>query len=193
MATSPSLCNKPKISDLSPARVPRPHLPFKRRCPDFRATVAIFAGCPLCPATMYTSSPSILPLNFVDYFWHNAFMQLCCHLLHNTLRQIQFYRNLPIGKIQTHQIQAQHPSLQRLMMTFKYRITQIIKLLSTSLTFIPLLMGLGCMKAAFVDFTGSTFRALDLSSDRRKSRMISKHFASSTSCCMLTIPESCKI
>lgn len=44
-------------------------------------------------------------------------------------------------------------------MTFKDRVTQIIKLLSTSLTLVSLTMGLMRMKATFLDRTGPTFRA----------------------------------
>ncbi len=68
MTTSPSLCNNPKIGGLSPASVPRPRFPFSRRRLGLRPALATLDGCPLCPATMYTSSASTTPLNWTDFF-----------------------------------------------------------------------------------------------------------------------------
>ncbi len=68
MHTSPFRCSKPNTGGLSPARVPRPRLPFKRRLRPFRPAFRTSAGSPLCPATIYTSSASISPLSWAGFF-----------------------------------------------------------------------------------------------------------------------------
>lgn len=47
------------------------------------------------------------------------------------------------------------------MMTFKDRVAQIIKLLGTSLTAIPLPVGMVIVKPAFVDLVRATFWTAD--------------------------------
>jgi len=69
MTTSPFLCNNPSTGGLSPARVPRPRLPFNRLRRPLRPALATCAGNPLCPATMYTSSASISPLSWTGFFY----------------------------------------------------------------------------------------------------------------------------
>ena len=68
MHTSPSRWSKPNTGGLSPARVPRPRLPFNRRLRPFRPAFRTSAGSPLCPATIYTSSASISPLSWTGFF-----------------------------------------------------------------------------------------------------------------------------
>jgi hypothetical protein len=68
MHTSPLRWSNPNTGGLSPARVPRPRLPFKRRLRPFRPAFRTSAGSPLCPATIYISSASISPLSWTGFF-----------------------------------------------------------------------------------------------------------------------------
>jgi hypothetical protein len=68
MHTSPLRWSNPNTGGLSPARVPRPRLPRNRRLRPFRPAFRTWAGSPLCPATIYTSSASISPLSWTGFF-----------------------------------------------------------------------------------------------------------------------------
>jgi hypothetical protein len=65
-----------------------------------------------------------LPLRLGRY---DADSQLFCHLLHIILIQTQFLGDLLVRQIQSHQVQAQHPYLQRLMVGRQHRRSQIIE------------------------------------------------------------------
>ena len=141
MATSPFRWNKPKIgASLSPASRARAHL-SSGGDGLFARVFARFRGVP------YARPPHRLhrlrlrhsvPLAF---FRHDAFAQLRRHLLRVARRHIQLRRNPLIRQVQPHQIQTQYPYLQRLMMTFKDRLRQIVKLPLAGLTLIPLAFG----------------------------------------------------
>ncbi|MCS6909001.1 MAG: hypothetical protein NZM11_00290 [Anaerolineales bacterium] len=90
------------------------------------------------------------------FFSHNPFAQSGRHLLGIARGQIEFGRDLLIRQVQLHQIETQHPHLQRLMMTFKDRLRQIIKLALTGLTFIPLTFSLLRVKPPFRDLRRPT-------------------------------------
>lgn len=64
--------------------------------------------------------------------------QLCGHRLCGVLVQSQFLSNLHVRQVQSHEVETQHPDLERLMMSFKYRSRQIIKAFLTAMTLIPL-------------------------------------------------------
>jgi hypothetical protein len=79
------------------------------------------------------------------FFIHDTFAQLTGHFLPISRQKIKLRCNLLVGKVQSHQVQTQHPDTQRLVMSLEDRATQIIELLPTFLTFKPLSMNLMCM------------------------------------------------
>src|SRR6185369_5009883 len=60
--------------------------------------------------------------------------QLLGHELHVRAGEAQFLSDLPVGEVETHEIQAQHPDPQRLMMPGQHRAGEVIKATRTGLT-----------------------------------------------------------
>src|SRR5215471_12936564 len=69
------------------------------------------------------------------------------HLIRITLMERQLVGNLLIRQIKSHEIEAQDPHLQRLMVSSKNSVGQIIKTLVTVVTFIALTSGFRVIKA----------------------------------------------
>jgi hypothetical protein len=63
--------------------------------------------------------------------------------------QAQFLCNQQVAQIETHQVQAQNPDFQRLMMAFKDTFSQVIKPLGAGVTVIPLSLFLSSVLASF--------------------------------------------
>src|SRR6266446_2443777 len=82
--------------------------------------------------------------------------QLSRHLIRITLIDRQLVCHLLIGQIQPHEIQTQYPHLQRLMMSGKDGVSQIIKAFVTVVTLIALTGRLRVIKAALDDLVGLT-------------------------------------
>src|SRR5207249_11583821 len=89
-------------------------------------------------------------------FFYDPFTQLGRHLLHITVIHSQFLCNLLIREIQSHEIQTQHPDFQRLMMSRKNRVGQVIKTCVTLATLVALTGRLRVIKAALDDLFGLT-------------------------------------
>jgi hypothetical protein len=83
-------------------------------------------------------------------FFYDAVTQLGCHLLHITDMQRQFVCNLLIRYIQAHETQTQYPYFQRLMMSRKNRVYQIVEPCLTVVTLIAL-TGWRCVIKATLD------------------------------------------
>lgn len=81
------------------------------------------------------------------------------HRLHIAHRQAQFGRNLFIGKVQAHEVQAQYPYAQQTMMPFEDRPAQIVILLSERLTRVALLVRIPVMMFAFLNVVRVALRA----------------------------------
>ena len=77
-------------------------------------------------------------------------------MLHITAIQGQFVGNLLIRQIQSHEVQTQYPHFQRLMMSGKNSVRQIIKASVTVMTLITLTGGFGIIKALLDDLYGHT-------------------------------------
>jgi hypothetical protein len=75
-------------------------------------------------------------------------MQLSRHLIRITLIDRQLAGNLLVGQVESHKIQTQAPHFQRLMMSGKDRVSQIIKAFVTVVTLIALTGGFRIIKAA---------------------------------------------
>jgi hypothetical protein len=93
------------------------------------------------------------------FFYHHPFAQLTGHRLHIAHRQAQLSRNLFIGKVQAHEVQAQHPYSQRTVVPFEDRPTQIVKLLSASMVDVPLPVRIAVMVPSFFDLVRIAARA----------------------------------
>nr|WP_017326574.1 hypothetical protein [Synechococcus sp. PCC 7336] len=68
----------------------------------------------------------------------------------------RYLSDLLIRDIKPHQIQTAHPGSQWLATTGKNRVRQIIKLLATTLTAVPLTVGLGIILASLIDLLAAT-------------------------------------
>jgi len=64
--------------------------------------------------------------------------QLLRHGLHIRSIQAQFQGDLPVGKVQAHEVEAQHPHTQRLVVPGQHRAGQVIETACTGLAAIPL-------------------------------------------------------
>ncbi len=105
-----------------------------------------------------------IALNFPLQQWlwllgHNAFPKLGSHLMGVGYSQVQFLGNLLIGEIQPHEIQAQNPNPQGLMMASENRAGQIVKTLPAVLALVPTTLGLGIVSALPGDALQTAFRA----------------------------------
>ena len=60
-------------------------------------------------------------------FGDQAAAQLLRHDLHVRTVQTQFQRDLPVGKVQTHEVEAQHPDPQWLVVPGQHRAGEVIE------------------------------------------------------------------
>ncbi len=82
------------------------------------------------------------------------------HGLGIVLMQIEFVGNLAVGEVEPHEIQAQHPDAQRLMMAREDRPAQIIKTAAATLATVALPVLLGVVNAVADDgATGAAWAA----------------------------------
>ena len=77
--------------------------------------------------------------------------QLTRHLMHVSLVEIECLGNLSIREVQAHEVQTQNPDPQRLMMTGKDRVSQIVEVSATGLAQVALTLGLGVVATLFGD------------------------------------------
>src|SRR5215218_6590013 len=73
--------------------------------------------------------------------------QLLGHGVHVRHVEAQFLGDLTVRQVQTHEIQAQHPDPQRLVMAGQHRAGEVVKAPRTRLAPIPLPVSLGLVKA----------------------------------------------
>jgi hypothetical protein len=64
--------------------------------------------------------------------------QLLGHELHIRAGEAQFLSDLPVGEVQAHEVEAQHPDPQRLMMPGQHCAGEVIKATRTGLAPVPL-------------------------------------------------------
>ena len=89
-------------------------------------------------------------------FFYDPFTQLSRHLLHITAIERQFVCNLVVRQIESHEIEAQDPDFQRLMMARKNGVGQIIKAFVAVVTLVALTCRFRIIKAALDDLFGLT-------------------------------------
>jgi hypothetical protein len=94
-------------------------------------------------------------------FFYDPLTQLRRHLVHVTTIHLQFVGNLVVGQIQAHEVQTQYPHLERLMMSGKNGVRQIIKTCVTVGTLIALTGEFRVITAALDDLCGLTRWTLD--------------------------------
>ncbi len=78
-----------------------------------------------------------------------------------TAMQCQFFCNLVVGQVQSHEVEAQDPHLQGLMMPGKDGVGSIIKAFVAVVTLIALTGGFRVIKAALDDLFGLAGWAFD--------------------------------
>jgi hypothetical protein len=93
-------------------------------------------------------------------FFYHPFTKLGGHLLNIAAVQIQLPGDLLIGQIQSHEVQAQDPDLERLMVPSKDGAGQIIEAFPASLTLIALPGRLFLIGTSSGNTLGITKRAL---------------------------------
>jgi hypothetical protein len=92
---------------------------------------------------------------------YNATAQESGHLMNIVLVEIKFPRDLLVREVEPHQIQAQDPLAQGLMVMREDRIGQVVKVAITSFAVIALPFTLTLMHAASPDLVGLTPDASD--------------------------------
>jgi uncharacterized membrane protein YeaQ/YmgE (transglycosylase-associated protein family) len=90
-----------------------------------------------------------------------AAAQLLGHGVHVRHVEAQFLGDLTVRKVQTHEVQAQHPDPQRLVMAGQHRAGEVVKAPRTRLAPIPLPVSLGLVKAIADYGTATAGRAAD--------------------------------
>jgi len=86
-----------------------------------------------------------------------------CHFLDGSFIQFQFGSYLTIGKVQTHEVEAEHPDGERLMMPSKDGTGQVIEGAVTHATEVALSVGLCFVTSVFDDFGGVAVGTFDTS------------------------------
>ena len=85
----------------------------------------------------------------------------CGHFMGLRFTPLQFGGNLPIGKVQPHEIQAQHPHGQRLTVSVEHGFGQVVKGPMTQSAKVTLPVRLGFIVSVFNDFGRVAMRAFD--------------------------------
>lgn len=93
-------------------------------------------------------------------FFYDAFAKLGGHLLNIAAVQIQFFGNLFVGQIQPHEIEAQYPCFERLMMSGKNGVRKVIEAFLTIFALVALPVRLLFIEASSDDSSGVTNRTL---------------------------------
>jgi hypothetical protein len=94
-------------------------------------------------------------------FFYDPITQRSRHLIHITLIERQLVGNLLVRYVEPHKIQTQDPHFQRLVMSGKDRVGQIIKTCVTAVTLIALTSGFRVIEATLNDLFGLTRGAGD--------------------------------
>src|SRR5215470_445863 len=105
--------------------------------------------------------PSQMALSRDRTVFYDPLTQLGRHLLHITAMQRQCVGHLCVGQIQPHEVQTQYPHFQRLMMSGKDGVGQIIKACVTVATLIALTCRFRVIKTTLDDLCGLTRGAGD--------------------------------
>src|SRR6266511_4060491 len=138
MTTSPVRCSMPKIGGFSFANVPRPRSPFNRRRRGGRSFfdrlgMALMSRHHIDFVAFHLATERDLRLAL-----HDALAQLRCHDLGIVRIQIEFLSDLLIREIQSHEVEAEDPGPQRLMMTGEDGTGQVVILCLAGLSPVPL-------------------------------------------------------
>ena len=159
------------------ASVPPPRSPFRCRrrgeCPFFDGIGLTFVSgdhINLVALDLAAQDNRRLALN-------DPFPQLRRHHLGIIGINPQFLGDLLVRQVQPHEIEAQNPDPQRLMMPGEDRPTEVIEPLAAAVAAITLALGQGIIPPVLDHFAGGTlghFRP----SGQRIARMVSKHLAS---------------
>ena len=108
-------------------------------------------------------SPRELNLRFLDHDtvtkYRGDFLDLC--FVPPLQYASQLLGDLPTGKVQTHEIQAQHPYGQRLMVSGEHGFGQVVKGPMTQSAKVTLPVRLGFIVSVFNDFGRVAMRAFD--------------------------------
>jgi hypothetical protein len=103
-----------------------------------------------------------LDFPFQEWLWllgHNAFPKLGSHLMDVGPIQVQFLSNLLIGEVQPHEIQAQNPDPQGLVVPTENGARQIVKATVAVLALVSLALGLGIVMPLLGDALGRALGA----------------------------------
>ena len=95
-----------------------------------------------------------------EAFFYHAFTELSSHLMDIASVKVQLFGNLIVGQIQSHEIEAQYPNFEGLMMSGKNGSCEIIKAFSAIFAFIALPGGVLIVVTFFDCAYGITKRAL---------------------------------
>src|SRR3954452_23782821 len=125
--TSPPRWISPRIGGFSFSRVPRPRSPFSRRLRPSRlflngGRVALVARHHVDLVDLHLAVEPRLGLAL-----NQALAKLFGHGLDIALAEIEFLGDLPVRQVETHEVQAQHPDPQRLVMAGQNRAGQVVE------------------------------------------------------------------
>ena len=192
-ATWPPRWISPRVGSLSFSSVPRPPLPFQRLRhwnlgqlrPARLPACGTVRAAPLCHSRRLALVPSH-DVNFVAFHlalqFHRrrsggqAAAQLLRHGLRSRSAQAQLQSHLPIGEIQSHEVEAQHPHPQRLVVPGQHhraaiprremprsgiKAGQVVETPGARLALISLLTGLRVVASVLDDDAAVTHGAAD--------------------------------
>src|SRR5262249_47523277 len=145
-----------KTGGFSLAKVPRPGAPFNRRRLHGRPSFRTASGWPLCPATTSTSSHSTSPPGCTSGLRAtNPLAEPGGHYLGIVGVDPQLLSDLLVGEVQAHEVQAQDPDLQRLVVPSEYRPGEVVEPLAAAVAAVPLASGPGVVVPVLDDVDGA--------------------------------------
>ena len=151
MTTSPPRSIMPKIGGFSVARLPRPRLPLSRHRRPERPFLQPHRAAFVPGHDVDLIAFHLTAQGGGGFLSHEALAQLSRHVMRIVFVEVEFLGNWRIGQVEAHEGRAQNPDAQRLMMTSKDRVSQLVKAPFTRLAQIALRLGLSVVALLFGD------------------------------------------
>src|SRR3954454_12351096 len=159
MTTCPPRWIRPRTGGLSFSSVPRPGAPASLRRRPSRPFLQLPQVGPCARPRRRPRRSRPRPTTAPGGLGGQAAAQLLGHGLHIRPVEAQLLGNLAVREVQAHEVQAQHPDPQRLVMPGQHRAGEVVKAPRTRLAPISLPMSLDLVKAIADYSTAAAGRA----------------------------------
>ena len=178
MTTSPPRWIIPKIGGFSFASVPRPGAPFSRRRRPGRPFFRRPRDGPCARPRRRPRRTRPRPEPHRGLPGDDPLAQLRGHHLGVVLVEVQFLGDLLVGEVQAHEVQAQDPDPQRLVVAGEDGVGQVVEAAAAAVALVALPLRLGVVPPVLVT-SAESHAGQRTPSGQRSCRTVSKHLASS--------------